>query len=185
MLSIGMRYENKRSTLSWKKMYEYAKAYYEHYGNLEVPYRFKTNDGYTNDENGKIKLGRWVANHRFIENPETERGKKLLSIGMRFENKKNTLSWEKMYEYAKAYYEHYGNLDVPGRFKTNDGYTNDENGKIKLGRWVANHRFIENPETERGKKLLSIGMRFENKKSTLSWEEMYEYVRIYYEHHGN
>ncbi len=66
--------------------------------------------------------------------------------------KKTHYLGEKMYEYAKASYEHYGNLDVPGRFKTNDGYTNDDNGKIKLGRWVAYQRIKENTEPEREKK---------------------------------
>ena len=32
-----------------------------------------------------------------------------------------------MYEYAKKYYEYYGNLEVPSSFKTNNGYEYDEN----------------------------------------------------------
>ena len=35
---------------SWNRMYEYARIYYEHYGNLRVPIKFKTNDGYTYDK---------------------------------------------------------------------------------------------------------------------------------------
>ena len=100
-----MRFENKRSKLSWGEMYEYAKIYYEHHGNLEVPQHFKTNDGYTKSDNGTISLGMWVANQRQRCNLESECGQKLLSIGMRFENKRSTLSWDEMYEYAKIYYE--------------------------------------------------------------------------------
>ena len=182
---IGMRFESKKSTLSWEEMYEYARIYYEHHGNLEVFQKFKTNNGFEYDEEGKIKLGAWIARQRITVSRESERGKLLLKIGMRFENKKITLSWEEMYEYARIYYEHYGNLEVPQKFKTNNGFEYDEKGSLNLGVWITSQRSRVLPESERGQLLLKIGMRFENKISTLSWEEMYEYARIYYEHHGN
>ena len=180
-----LEYVSSRLTKTWSDMYEYAKNYYEHYGNLEVPQHFKTNDGYTRSDVGIINLGTWVHGQRQRCNLESEHGQKLLSIGMRFENKRNTLSWDEMYEYAKKYYEHHGNLEVPKFFKTNDGYTRSDNGTINLGTWISTQRQKCNPESEHGQKLLSIGMRFENKRSTLSWDEMYEYAKIYYEHYGN
>ena len=39
-------------TASWDLMYEYAKQYYQEYGNLEVPVRYQTEEGYG--------LGRWL-----------------------------------------------------------------------------------------------------------------------------
>ena len=69
-----------------------------------------------------------------------ERGKLLSQIGMRFENIRSALSWDEMYQYAKKYYESYGNLEIKVTFKTNDGITYDPNGKINLGRWIANQR---------------------------------------------
>ncbi len=183
LLQIGMRFENIRSTLSWKEMYEYAKKYYEAYGNLEIPRKFKTNDGVTYAPNGKINLGYWIATQRKKCLPKSEQGKLLSQIGMRFENKISTLTWEEMYEYAKKYYETYGNLEIPQKFKTNDGVTYAPNGKIKLGRWITNQRQRCLPESEQGKLLLQIGMRYENK--FLSWEEMYEYAKKYYEAYGN
>ena len=182
---IGMRFENIRSKLSWKEMYEYAKKYYEAYGNLEIPRKFKTNNGTTYDPNGKINLGYWKENQKRVCPPESERGKLLTQIGMRFENKISTLSWKEMYEYAKKYYETHGNLEVPARFKTNNGITYDATGKINLGQWIATQRKRCLPESERGKLLSQIGMRFENQKSTLPWKEMYEYAKKYYESHGN
>ena len=166
-------------------MYEYAKIYYEHHGDLEVPSKFKTNNGYTYDENGTINLGQWIDYQRRNCLANSERGKLLLEIRMRFENKKSTLSWEEMYEYAKIYYEHHGDLEVPYNFKTNDGYTYDENGTIDLGLWVFYQRRSCSPVSERGQLLLKIKMRFEKKISKHIWEEMYEYAKIYYEHHGN
>ena len=185
LLQIGMRFENKNSTILWEEMYEYAKKYYEHYGNLEVPFKFKTNDGFKSNVNGIINLGRWISSQRQRVSPESEKGKLLSKIGMRFENKINTASWEEMYEYATKYYEHYGNLEVPSKFKTNDGFKSDDNGKINLGSWISSQRQRVSPDSEKGNLLSQIGMRFENKISTASWEEMYAYAKKYYEHYGN
>ena len=185
LLQIGMRFENKNSTLKWEEMYKYAQKYYEAYGNLEIPLRFKTNNGFTYDSNGKINLGRWITNQRQRCLPESEQGKLLLQIGMRFENKVSTLLWNEMYEYAKKYYETHGDLEVPAKFKTNDGATYDPNGKINLGQWIRSQRHLCHPESERGKLLFQIGMRFENIISTLSWKEMYEYAKKYYGAYGN
>ena len=180
-----MRFENKISTLSWEEIYEYVKKYYETHGDLNVQYKFKTNDGITYDPNGKVNLGKWIANQRQRCLPESERGKLLSQIGMRFENKKSTLSWKEMYEYVQKYYEVHGNLEIPIKFKTNDGATYDLNGKINLGTWIYTQRHKCSPESERGRLLSQIGMRFKNKISTLSWKEMYKYAQKYYESYGD
>ena len=186
LTEIGMRFGSKNSTLGWKEMYEYAKIYYEHYNNLEVPVKFRTNDGYTYEEKGKIRLGQWISSQRQITPQESERGYLLSKIGMRFETRKrNTLSWEEMYEYAKIYYEHYNDLEIPYKFRTNDGYTYEEEGKIRLGKWIADQRRNVPQESEQGQLLTEIGMRFGTKNNTLSWEEMYEYAKIYYEYYND
>ncbi len=173
----------KRLSRSWEKMYEYACLYYKVHGDLRVPIKFRTNDGYTYDEMGEIDLGKWLAYQRNRENPETERGKLLLKIGINFDNHQR--SWEEMYKYACIYYEHHGDLEVLTKFRTNDGYTYDANGKIPLGEWLKLQRKAVLPDSERGKLLLKIKFRFEKRKSTLSWEEMYKYACSYYEHYGN
>ena len=168
---------------SWNRMYEYARIYYEHHGNLEVPQKFKTNNGWEEDKTGKINLGLWIFRQRSGVLPESERGRLLSQIGMRFENKNSTLCWEEMYGYARIYYEHHKDLEIPQKFKTSNGWEEDEAGKINLGSWITYQRQNTLLESARGQLLSQIGMRFENKISTLSWEEMYEYARIYYEHH--
>ena len=183
LLQIEMRFENKIKILSWEEMYNYAKKYYEHHGDLEVSAKFKTNNGYEYDENGTINLGTWIFRQREKVIPESERGQKLSQIGMRFENK--YLSWEEMYNYAQKYYEHYGNLEVPAKFKTNNGYVRSKDGIINLGYWISSQRQRTSLESKRGQKLLQIGMRFENKRSTLSWKDYYDLAKVYYEHHGN
>ena len=181
LLQIGMRFENKY--LSWDEMYDLAKKYYEHYGNLEIKQNFKTNNGYEYNPDGTINLGKWVSEQRRKSPLKSERGQKLAQIGMRFNNKK--LNWEEMYDYAKKYYEHYGNLEVSRKFRTNNGYEQSENGTINLGGWINKQKSIIIPESEKGQKLLQIGMQFESKVSTLSWEEMYNYAKKYYEYYGN
>ena len=182
---IGMRFEKIRNRLSWEEMYEYACLYYEHHGNLDVPYRFKTNNGFEYDSDGQIRLGSWIHNQRKNVSPMSERGQLLLKLKFRFENKRSTLSWEEMYEYACLYYEHHGNLDVSHRFKTNNGFEYDSDGQINLGAWIFTQRNSVSPASERGQLLLKLNFRFENKKNALSWKEMYEYACLYYEHHGN
>ena len=78
-----------RLSNSWDRMYEYAKIYYEHHGDLKVPQRFKTNNGWEQADDGKINLGEWINRQRHNVNPNSERGKLLSVIKMRFETKKN------------------------------------------------------------------------------------------------
>lgn len=48
----------------WNLIYQYAKKYYEHYGNLVIFQKFKTNNGYTYDKDGKINLGTWIMTQK-------------------------------------------------------------------------------------------------------------------------
>ena len=178
-----LRYVMDRLTLTWDKNYELAKTYYEHYGNLEIPQKFKTVNGYGYEENG-VKLGTWITNQRYNENISEERRKKLETIGMRFEIKNNQKEWDKNYELAKAYYEHYGNLEIPQKFKTDNGYEYNEKG-VNLGTWISTQRQNKNITEERRKKLETIGMRFEIKNNQKEWDKNYELAKVYYEHYGN
>ena len=187
LLQIGMRFDNKNSTMSWEEMYALAKVYYETYGNLEIPYQFKTFNGKDYDENG-VALGVWINHQRRGKKNNTllpEKENLLLQIGMRFDNKKNTMSWKEMYALAKVYYETYGNLEIPSEFKTFNGKDYDKNG-FALGVWIVTQRQNKKKGTlshERKEMLLQIGMRFDNKN--LSWEEMYALAKVYYETYGN
>mgnify|MGYP004467852845 CR=1 FL=1 len=167
-----------RLTMTWMDKYELAKAYYEHHGNLEIPTRFKTINGYEYDEKGS-SLSAWISNQRqayrkgilSIEHIELLKG-----ISLIFENVLDE-KWNQSFELAKKYYEHYNNLKIPDSYKTLNGYEYDENG-IKLGIWIALQRqaFIGNGTSklneERIKKLDSIGMiwLFSKKDSTLQSE---------------
>ena len=172
---------------AWNKMYDLAKKYYEHYGDLKIPCSFKTINGYEIDVKG-YSLGFWIVNQKTKYKNGTlseDRIKQLEEIGMIFEIKQH-VAWNKMYELAKKYYEHYGNLKVPQKFKTKNGYEIDENG-YNLGFWIANQRVKYKNDTlfeDRMKKLEEIGMTFKNINGD-TWNKMRELAKKYYEHYGD
>ena len=192
---IGMRFETNYKEEEWNKKYELAKAYYEHYVNLEIPQSFKTKNGYEYDENG-VALGKWINTQRqaFKGNSGYKISKEqielLKEIGMRFETNYKEEEWNKKYELAKAYYEHYVNLEIPQSFKTKNGYEYDENG-VALGKWINTQRqaFKGNSGYKISKEqielLKEIGMRFETNYKEEEWNKKYELAKAYYEHYVN
>ena len=177
-----LRYVNDRLSMTWEDYYELAKAYYEHHGNLQIPNGFKTNDGYTNEENGIINLGHWISDQRtHYDVISFERKQKLQQIG--FVLNVFNARWETMYKLAKIYYEHYKNLNIPQKFRTINGYDYDENG-INLGNWLSvQRRKYEKLSIERKRMLEQIG--FTSSVLGTQWQEMYELAKKYYERNGN
>ena len=116
-------------TASWDLMYQYALEYYKQYGNLEVPTKYKTADGYS--------LGHWLYVQRKVRAGESfgilgdERIKKLDAIGMIWESRWD-FSWNRYYNAACQYREEYGDLNVNAKYVTKDG--------IRLGSWICNLR---------------------------------------------
>ena len=166
----------------WLKNYEIVRAYYEHYGNLRIPVKFRTKNGITHDENG-VRIRNWVNYQRMYFSKLTEKQQQLVtSIGLVLTTRK-VHSWEENYKLAKIYYEHYGDLLIPVKFKTSDGYTYDENG-IKLGTWMREQRYsFSKLSPEKQELLKSIGFVLNTRKE--GWLRNYELVKMYYEHHGN
>ena len=166
---------------NWSKNYELAKKYYEYHGDLLMPVKFKTSDGYTYDEEG-VKLGNWIMTQKcHYKVLLDERKQKLSEIGFVL----NIIdgNWSKNYELAKKYYEHHGNLLIPVKFKTSDGYTEDKNG-VKLGSWIfrqrQNYKILSE---ERKQELNEIG--FVLNVYDENWSKNYELAKKYYEHHGD
>ena len=60
---IGMRFKTRDNNEEWNKKYELAKVYFEHNGNLEIPYSYKTLNGYEYADGG-ISLGIWLHTQR-------------------------------------------------------------------------------------------------------------------------
>ena len=190
-----LRYMNDRLTMTWMDKYNLAKKYYEHYGNLNIPVKFKTINGIDYDENG-IALGMWIQTQKQTYNGKgrckiTEEQIRLFEeIGMNFNVKYNEETWKNKYNLAKKYYEHYGNLNIPVKFKTINGIDYNENG-IALGMWVHNQKSAYNRKgahkiNEKQIKLLEeIGMDFNIKDNKETWINNYNLAKKYYEHYGN
>ena len=166
-------------TVSWQTMFEQAKKYYSENGDLEVPARFITNDGYS--------LGHRIYNQRAVRkgqqtgNLSEEQIEKLNSIGMRWDLYTD-YSWEKNFNAAKDYYEKNGHLDVPSRFVTRDG--------LPLGAWLSSLRTWESSgihpkylSAERKKQLESIGMIWS--KLDYYWEQNFSEALRYYRKNGD
>lgn len=166
-------------TVSWQTMSEQAKKYYSENGDLEVPARFITNDGYS--------LGHRIYNQRAVRkgqqtgNLSEEQIEKLNSIGMRWDLYTD-YSWEKNFNAAKNYYEKNGHLDVPSRFVTRDG--------LPLGAWLSSLRTWESSgihpkylSAERKKQLESIGMIWS--KLDYYWEQNFSEALRYYRKNGD
>ena len=187
LLLIGMEFLDKKE-IEWQEMYNLAKKYYEHYGNLKVLLTFKTTNGYEEDlENGK-NLGLWLGTQKVAKKEGTlsrNREKKLLAIGMEFENTFE-VRWNEMYNLAKNYYEHYGNLAVPQHFVTSNGYDSDKSYGKKLGQWLSRQKSLKKQDIlpkEREEKLVAIGMVVDVLEA--QWNEMYDFAKTYYEHYGD
>ena len=121
--SIGMVWKTKPEQ-KWDQGYAEARAYYEANGNLNVPASYVSPTGY--------KLGGWIVDQREKgkEKCKPERREKLEEIGMVWVKPD---PWEIRYQLAKAYYEEYGNLKIPLKYRA-DG--------VWLAKWVNEQKHI-------------------------------------------
>ena len=180
-----LKYVSDRLTMTWEDWYELAKAYFDYHGNLDILRYFKTMNGYLYDENG-LNLGSWLHTQRIVKRKgmlSQDREEKLLKIGMVFDVRE--MQWGNMYNLAKKYYEHHGNLNVPANFKTINGHLYDNDG-FNLGTWIVTQKMFNKKGTlsrDKKEKLLAIGIIFDGLEA--QWEKMYALAEKYYEYHKN
>lgn len=170
---------NETLSASWERMYEKAQQFYNENGNLEVPKKFTTADGFN--------LGNWIDTQRKVYNAKVagvltvEQITKLESIGMRWKNMKD-LSWDKYYQAAKEYYAEHGDL-MPS-------ITDRSYKGVKLSRWIAQLRTYRKSgicpsylTPERIGQLDAIGMVWN--VPDYIFEKNYACCLEYYQEHGN
>lgn len=167
------------SVVIWDKWYQYALEYYQKYGNLLVPYSYKTEDGKA--------LGRWISHQR-----EAYHGKGTYSLSEKQIQKLNDIKmiwnskeYKKMSKYrmAEDYYKHYNNLLIPTSFKTKNGYEYSEDG-CALGVWIENLRV----KYKNGELSLAETQKLEKIKMVWDvydylWNQNYQLAQSYYEHY--
>lgn len=174
-------FERLDDTLSmpWEVMYQSAQNYFKRYGNLQVPRRYKTEEGYA--------LGNWIFAQRRIRAGvrsgmlSDEQIAKLDAIGMIWENMRD-VSWKKNFSEARKWYEEKGNLNVAADTVTETGFC--------LGAWISNLRFYRkygiSPKYltgERIEALDAIGMIWDT--NDFLWERNYTAAQKYYAKHGD
>ena len=120
---------NDSLTASWELMYRYAQRYVGENGDLEVPKRYITPEGYS--------LGAWIQTQRLVRAGKTPgiltdaQIELLDKIGMRWESVRD-VAWEKYYAAAKQYYADHGDLLV--------SISDNKYKGVALGRWIAQLR---------------------------------------------
>lgn len=166
---------NDALTATWDMYYASAKQYYKENGNLEVPARYITEEGYA--------LGSWLNNQKAIRKGTIvgklteDQIQKLDSIGMIWDSL--DYFWEQNFKLAKEYYLVHGNLDVPTNFKSKDGK--------HLGNWILRQRQLYKSNSlndEQIKKLDSIGMDWMDRVDRV-WENGFIEAKNYSEEYGN
>ena len=171
---------NDTLTASWDVMYEQAKQYYETYGNLDVPRRYKTADGYS--------LGQWINAQRGVYRGTAEgllgkdRIDRLNAIGMIW-GSASERTWKRCYAAAEEYFNSHGDLNVPSDFVTETG--------LRLGTWIVDLRIYRKGLTrsryltaERIAALDKIGMSWQTLHER-QWDEQYEQAARYFAEHGD
>ena len=164
---------------SWDMMYSYAKIYYEQNGNLNVPKRYKTPDGYS--------LGRWISTQRRVKSGQVyghlsdDRIRRLDEIGMIWQSISD-FNWERNFSALKEYYDQYGNIDIKVNYINEDG--------VFLGTWINNlrtwysggirQRYLT---TERVAALNALGMIWD--KLDYLFERNYNAAAAYYKKYGD
>lgn len=166
---------NDALTATWDMYYASAKQYYKENGNLEVPARYITEEGYA--------LGSWLNNQKAIRKGTIvgklteDQIQKLDSIGMIWDSL--DYFWEQNFKLAKEYYLTYGNLDIPTNYKSTDGK--------HLGNWILRQRQLYKSNSltdEQIKKLDSIGVDWMDRVDRI-WENGFIEAKNYSEEYGN
>ena len=173
-------FEKLEGTLSagWDIMFDKAKEYREFYGDLLVPAKYITPDGYA--------LGNWLNAQRKCYFGKGSRKltqteiNKLESIGIVWESRLDNL-WEQYFTEAEKYFRKYGDLKISADYICENG--------MKLGVWIQRMRSAKSDERlgvlspEKQKKLEGIGMVWS--AVSAQWEENFREAEKYYNLHGN
>lgn len=172
--SIGMIWED-RNTSRWETGYRETVRYIEEHGNLDMPYNYVTDTGFT--------LAAWIRRQRYAKSTGTlsaPRKNKLDKLGVPWEVEDG---WQKRYDLVCQYYEEHGTTNI-SQTVVMDG--------IWIGKWIKQQKqafFSEDDKTltPQQRELLSK-LPLNNMSNTeLRWEAQYQSALDFYEknHHMN
>lgn len=174
----------------WEENYGLLKAYYEEYGDSDVPHTKHKDDAF-------YSLGNWVAmqktynNNGILSDYKIEKLNDLDFIWVKDSIEFNPINknWLASYNELKKWAEDYGDAHVP--------QTNPDGTRNKLGRWLNDQRHLKRKgrkradgtirylEEEREALLLEIGVDFdyETNKHIDSFEKQIQaYLSLMFQH---
>ncbi len=170
---------NDTLTASWDAMYGEAEKYYRTHGDLEVPKRHKTPEGYS--------LGTWLDTQRKVYRGEQygalgpKRIESLERIGMVWDGAAEK-NWKKYFAAAQRYRAEHGDLNVPVGYVTPEG--------TPLGRWLKNLRAYRKSgcrsrylSEEHMAALNGLGMIWD--VPDYQWEQNFAAAMEYHREHGD
>ncbi len=138
---------------------------------------FKTLDGLSYNEDG-VNIYLWFLGQRknYLNHKMPVDKRKLLAKYILLYDS-NFMKWQEYYELTVIYYKNHGNIDMPLRYVTNN---------IPLGRWLQNQkiRYKSNKlAPERVELLENLGIKWYLREN--NWQDKFNLVKAYYEHHGH
>ena len=160
---------------NWEKAYSYLIDYYKKYGNIYVSRDYVV-DGF--------KLGRWLDSQRRAYRDNTlseERKNKLIKLDANLGIIRTKKSFDFYCELLKAYYEEFGNIDVPQNYVING---------VKLGMWLSRIRHLykvkdrQHLTQEEVNKLNDLGVKWEACNSN-TFDFYYSLLQEYHKKYGN
>lgn len=180
---IHMEWNNINNDEVWYRNYNLAVTFRKNNPTKQIPLKFITFDGITYDPNG-VRLGIWIRTQRNAYQGKgnykitQEKIDLLTDIGIVLEPFDRKGIWLEKYSWAKAYYDKYGDTEVP------PSYHGDEN--FDLCTWLKyqrNHK--DSLDDDQIDLLNKIEMRWENIDPMAVWMEKYLECVDYYHEHGN
>lgn len=176
--------------LNWNESYNYLLEFKKQFGNYSVPKNYEVNG---------IKLGNWINHQRKqYKNGKLSKEKEELLNEIDFKWSVLDLDWNNLFSELVKYKEKYGNCLVPRDYNSNE---------TTLGSWVRNQRFLYRKgklSKDRIDNLESLSFYWGRERTTRNsneykekietkeklsrenlWEECYNALIEYKEHHGN
>ena len=167
-IKSSRKYTKRTFQRPWTYFYKLAIKYYKCYGSLNIPYSFKSFNGFSYDPEGE-ELGAWLELQK-AEYKQSKLSKEKIELLEDMCIVWDNISWDEYYKLATAYYNHHGNLDIDDNFKTKNGIDYNPKG-ISLGSWLkCQKKLKEHKELSDNKiKLLeNIGIKWVNYGKTFT-----------------
>ena len=167
--SIGMVWEH---TTSWEYRFSVAKAYFDKHGSLPSKQNTATAE--------EPEIATWIKSQKMVFSRgelSVEHLEMLRTIGLNLDEDKVSY-FEVGYENAKAYFEQYGNLQVPASYQCDNGYW--------LGSWLDKMRKKRSELTSEQIAMLDeIGMDWSTEsRRDQQWETRFSEAEKFYKENG-